>query len=55
MESTCQSPAAQSAFTEPDYPNVSANFIVMAALRGGHPEKHGYSSFTAGSPGQARP
>jgi hypothetical protein len=38
-----------------DYPNVSANRIVMAALRGGHPEKHGYSGFPAGWPGQAQP
>jgi hypothetical protein len=33
------------AIQEFDYPNVSANFTVMAALRGGHPEKHRYFSF----------
>jgi hypothetical protein len=28
------------AIPEPDHPDVSANSIVMAAHRGGHPEEH---------------
>ena len=37
-----------------DYPDVSAN-SVMAALGGGHPEKHKVFQVMTGWPGQARP
>ena len=40
---------------ELDYPDVSANSVVMAALGGGHPEKHKVFQVVTGWPGQARP
>jgi len=43
------------AIPELDYPDVSANSLVMAALRGGHPEKHKAFLVMTGWPGQARP
>jgi len=38
---------------ELDYPDVSANSVVMAALGGGHPEKHKVFQAVTGWPGQA--
>ena len=43
------------AFPGLDYRDVSANFVVMAALGGGHPEKHKVFQVMTGWPGQARP
>ena len=40
---------------ELDDPDVSANSVVMAALGGGHPEKHKVVPVVTGWPGQARP
>jgi hypothetical protein len=38
-----------------DYPDVSANSVIMAALGGGRPEKHKVFQVMTGWPGQARP
>jgi len=54
---------AAAVILELDYPDVSANFAVMAALdpriksedMGGHPEKHKVLQVMTGWPGQARP
>jgi hypothetical protein len=35
---------------ELNYPDVSANFVVMAALGGGHPEKHKVFQVMSGWP-----
>ena len=47
--------APRLAIPELDYPDVSADFVVMAALGGGHPEKHKVFQVMTGWPDQARP